>query len=162
MPLSLAPLKSDLQASMEGYPASAAVAAQGWANAITSHVATGLSPQSVPPTPASIAAGLSALASGISSAFQSGSASGAAGGVAGAVVTFYWGLLFDGVTPGTVTAIGGSGALGTALAAAFNDNTSSSATMSEAATRFANAIHACAQSVIITHVPPAYVVGPLT
>jgi D-arabinose 1-dehydrogenase-like Zn-dependent alcohol dehydrogenase len=82
--------------------------------------------------------------------------------VAGAVVTFYQGLLFTGTTPGTVTGVTGAGALSSSLASAFSDNAANSATMSAAADSFANAIHACTQTVIVTHVAPSAVVGPLT
>ena len=162
MALSQAALKSPLEASLSSYPASATIAAQGWADAIASHVGAGQSPQGVPPTPASVAGGKAALASSIASAFGAGSASGAASGVASAVATFYQALLFTGATPGTVTGVTGAAALSTALASAFNDNAANSVTMAQAADRFASAIHACAQTVIVTHVPPSAVTGPLT
>lgn len=162
MALDKAPLKSALQASMASFPETAALAAQGWADAISAHVATGQSPQGVPPTPASIAAGKPSMSSSIATAFQSGSASGAASGISSAVALFYAGLLFVGATPGVVSAVNGTAALGAALSSAFSENSANSATVSEAADRFADAIHACAQTVIVTHAPPSAVTGPLT
>jgi|WetSurMetagenome_2_1015567.scaffolds.fasta_scaffold29462_4 hypothetical protein len=162
MALNKASLKSALQASIAGYPASPTVAAQGWADAIAAHVGEGMSPQGVPPTPASVTAGKSALASSIATAFQAGSAAGAGAAVGAAVALFYQGLLFTGATPGTVTGVPGAAALSPALSAAFSDNAANSATMAQSADSFANAIHACTQTVIVTHVAPSFVVGPLT
>lgn len=162
MALTKATLKDAILSSLEGYPSSADAASQGWSDAIAEHVSTGQSPQGVPPTPASVSAGKGALSSGIASAFQSGSGSGAASGLSAAVVTFYQGLLFTGATPGVVSSVGGGGVLSSAMAAAFSENTSTAATMAQAADRFADAIHACAQTVIVTHAPPSAVTGALT
>ena len=162
MALSKAPLTSALQASMASYPASATDAAQGWADGIAAHVGAGQSPQGVPPTPASVSGGKSALKASIAKAFQTGSAAGAASAVAAAVGTFYQTLLFTGTTPGVVSAVGGASALSSALSAAFSESAANSATMAQAADRFASAIHACAQTVIVTHAPPSAVTGPLT
>jgi hypothetical protein len=154
-------LKSAIQASLESQPPTAAGAAQGWANAIAAHVAEGQSLQAVHPLGPSIDAGKPGLTSSIASAFQSGSVAAAASGLSAAVVTFYQGLLFMGVTAGAVTGVPGAGAMTASLSAAFSDNAANSATVAQAASSFADAIHACAQTVIVAHVAPAAVTGPL-
>lgn len=162
MALSKPPLKSAMQASLESYPDSPTKAGQDWANAIADHVSLGQSPQGVPPVPASVAAGKPGLASAIGAAFQDGSSAGAASEIAAGATVFYQALLFAGATPGVVSAVTGTSALSSALASAFDENTENSASMAEAAERFADAIHACAQTVIVTHAPPSAVTGPLT
>jgi hypothetical protein len=154
-------LKSAIQASLESQPPTAAEAAQGWTNAIAAHVAEGQSLQTVHPLGPSIDAGKPGLTLSIASAFQSGSVAAAASGLSAAVVTFYQGLLFMGVTAGSVTGVPGAGALTASLSAAFSDNAANSATVAQAASSFADAIHACARTVIVAHVAPAAVTGPL-
>lgn len=154
-------LKDDLQESLESFPATPVDAADGWAEAIAVHVAKGIGPQFVPATPASIMAGKSSLASSIALAFQSGTAPGAGAAAGNAIVQFYSGLLFLGYTPGSVTLISGAASLNSSMAAAFSENMLNAVSVSDAAARFADAIHTCAQSVIVTHEAPAYVVGPL-
>jgi len=160
--LTKAVLRNGLQLSMESFPASAAAAAQGWADAITAHVATGMSPQNVPPTTASINGGKAALTSSIASSFQTSEGEGTGPALASALSDFYFELFFEGDTPGWVIAVPGASSLGSALATAFRDNTASSASVAVAAGRIADAIHACTLTVTVMHIPPHYIVGPLT
>ena len=152
MPLSASTLKSALQASLESYPATAVVAGQAWADAIAAYIAGGSSCQAVPPTSASIDAGKAALAASIAAALSSGSAASAAAGLSAAVALFFQGLLFVGVTPGSVAAVGGAAALQAGMQVAF---ATFWPTMADAAQEFATQIDLCAKTVMVQHAAPA-------
>lgn len=180
MPMDVAQLTTDLEdlalgeyifpgESVGRYPASIAEAASAWAAIYRAFAATTTAP-SPPgtPVPASLSAAEATLASALALAFavRPGAIPALASAISSAV-TIFWltpPVAFAGVSPGVVTAVGGTAALTSALSSAWTANATlfpqGGPSASTAAAQVGSALGAFTLTVLVTHAGPP-VVGPL-
>lgn len=156
---------SDSLASVFAAPApDFPISAKNWANAYAGYATEAQSCQAVPPVPAAIQAAQATLQATLAAAFAAGiDPVSTATGMASAFTAFWLAppVLFSGVTPGVVTAVGGAAVLATALVASWTENTLTKASASAAASTMATILDAFTRTVVVTHAPPSACASPL-
>lgn len=165
MALNSGQLASDIQAVFESYPATAAIAGDGVAEAYRSY-ASGARSCGSPgtPNPGSLAAAKALLATALTSAFSAGNSITCAATIASALTAFWMSppIPFVGVTPGVVILAPGGPALQAALPGMWASNVSSGASASDAASAHANLFDIFTKSVVVAHAPPSVCSLPIT
>lgn len=157
MALSVQALTNALIGIATAFPGSYAEAGQRWAAAYGATYAANA--QSLAGgSPVGIPGAQAILASSLAGAFASGSAAAA---MAAAFIAFWGGppMAFLGAFPGIVTAVGGT----FDLAAAFQANIDSKATVGDACARIAGILDASTRLVIVTDsTTPSPTIGPIS
>ena len=138
--------------------------AKNWANAYAGYAAEAQSCQAVLPVPVAVKAATATLQSALAGAFAGGVDPVSTASAMASAFTAFWFLppmAFQGVTPGVVTVVSGTGILATGLVASWAQSTATQASADAAASTMATLLDAFTRTVVVTHAPPSVCASPL-